>query len=55
MANVVTAMTTSITPASLFGVMADIVPFLAVIIPVAFGYYLFKKLGKGAGKGKVRY
>ena len=54
MANVVTAMTTSITPASLYGVIADVVPFLAVIIPVALGYYLFRKLAKGSGKAKVR-
>lgn len=46
--------TTGITPASFYGVVTDMVPFLVIIVPVAFGLVMLKKLIKGASKGKVR-
>lgn len=51
---VITALTTSLTADTFFGVIVDIIPFLAVIIPVALGFYMLRKLIKGAGKAKVR-
>lgn len=51
---IVTALTTSLTADTFFSVIVDIVPFLAVIIPVALGFYELRKLIKGAGKAKVR-
>ena len=52
---VVSALTTGLTPATFFGVVADLVPFIIVIVPVALGTYFLRKLVKGAGKAKVRF
>lgn len=51
---VISALTTSLTADTFFSVITDIVPFLVVIIPVALGFYVLRKLIKGAGKAKVR-
>ena len=55
MDTVVTAITTGLTPAVFFAVIADLVPFLIVIVPIALGLHFLRKLIKGAGKGKVRF
>lgn len=57
MAEVISALTNSTTglsAATMFGVVADIVPFIVMIVPVALGVYFLRKLVKGAGKAKVR-
>lgn len=55
MDEVITAITTGLTPTVFFGVIADLVPFLIVIVPIALGLHFLRKLIKGAGKGKVRF
>lgn len=55
MDTVTTAITTGLTPAVFFGVIADLVPFIIVIVPIALGLHFLRKLIKGAGKGKVRF
>ena len=40
--------------ASFYGVLTSLVPYLVVIIPVALGFYLVRKLIKGSAKAKVR-
>ena len=52
---VVTALTTGLTPAVFFDTVADIIPFVVVLVPVCLGLYFLRKLIKGAGKGKVRF
>lgn len=52
---VVTALTTGLTPAKFYAVVADLVPFIVVLVPVALGTYFLRKLVKGAGKAKVRF
>lgn len=52
---IITALTTGLTEAKLLGVVAALVPFIIVIVPVALGIYFLRKLVKGAGKGKVRF
>lgn len=52
---VISALTTSLTADEFFGVVADLVPFIVVIVPVALGTYFLRKLIKGAGKAKVRF
>lgn len=37
-----------------FGVVADLVPFIVMIVPVALGVYFLRKLIKGSGKAKVK-
>lgn len=54
MADVITALTTEITAAKLMGLLADIVPFVGVMVIAAFGYRLFRKLVSGANKGKAK-
>lgn len=58
MKNVVTALTaadTGLSADTMFGVVADLVPFIVMIIPVALGVYFLRKLVKGAGKAKVKF
>lgn len=55
MTEVVSALTSGITAETIFGVVADVIPFVIVIVPVALGLYFLRKLVKGAGKGKVRF
>lgn len=52
---VISALTTSLTAETFFSVVADLVPFIVVIVPVALGTYFLRKLIKGAGKAKVRF
>lgn len=57
MAAVISALTnstTGLTASTMFGVVADLVPFIVMIVPVALGVYFLRKLIKGAGKAKVR-
>ena len=55
MTEVITALTTGITADSIFAVVADIVPFIVTMVPIALGVYFLRKLVKGAGKAKVRF
>ena len=52
---VISALTTGLTPTVFFEVVADIVPFIITIVPIALGVYFLRKLVKGAGKAKVRF
>ena len=58
MSSVISALTnstTGLTASTMFGVVAELVPFRVMIVPVALGIYFLRKLVKGAGKGKVRF
>ena len=58
MNTVVSALTNSSTglnASTMFGVVADLVPFIVMIVPVALGVYFLRKLVKGPGKAKVRF
>lgn len=52
---IVTQLTTGITPATIFEVVGDVMPFVIVMIPIALGLYFLRKVVKGAGKAKVRF
>lgn len=52
---VITALTTGLTPSVFFDTVADIIPFVVLLVPVCLGLYFLRKLIKGAGKGKVRF
>lgn len=51
---VISALTTQLTVDKFFAVVADLVPFIALLVPVSLGVYFLRKLVKGAGKAKVR-
>lgn len=58
MTSVISALTnssTGLTANTMFGVVAELVPFIVMIVPVALGVYFLRKLIKGAGKAKVRF
>lgn len=46
--------TTGLSASTFFGVVADLVPFIVMIVPVALGTYFLRKLIKGAGKARVK-
>lgn len=57
MSSVISALTngtSGLSASTMFGVVADLVPFIVMIVPVALGVYFLRKLIKGAGKAKVR-
>lgn len=54
MAAIIEKLVSALTPDKFFTVVADLVPFIAVLVPVALGVYFLRKLVKGAGKAKVR-
>lgn len=47
--------TTGLTATSILGVVADLVPYIVMIVPVALGVYFLRKLVKGTAKAKVRF
>lgn len=46
--------TTGITASTFYTILADLVPFLVIMIPVSLSLYFIRKLITGAAKGKVR-
>lgn len=52
---VITKLTTGITSTTIFGVVADVMPFVITLVPIALGLYFLRKLVKGSAKGKVRF
>ena len=54
MGAVITAITTALTVDKFFAIVADLVPFIVVMVPVSLALYFLRKLIKGAAKGKVR-
>lgn len=54
MENAITTLSTTITANNLWGVFADALPFVSVVVLVSFGFYIVRKLIKGVAKGKAR-
>lgn len=54
MGAVITAITTALTVDKFFAIVADLVPFIVIMVPVSLALYFLRKLIKGAAKGKVR-
>lgn len=55
MSEVITALTTGITAETIFAVVADVMPFVITMVPIALGVYFLRKLVKGSAKAKVRF
>lgn len=55
MSAVITKLTTGLTADTFFSVVADLMPFVITLVPIALGLYFLRKLIKGAGKAKVRF
>ena len=53
MESIVNQLTTGITSDGLFGTVAEIIPFVIIMIGFAFGYKVLRKAVKSASKGKA--
>lgn len=54
MENTVTALATQVNAASLWGVFNDAIPFISVVVLVAFGFTLVRRMIKGVSHGKAK-
>lgn len=50
----VSTLATTVSAESLWGVFADAVPYIAVVVVVSFGFYLIRRMIKGLSKGKAK-
>lgn len=55
MTALITALNTGVTSSTIFGVVAELVPWIITLIIASLGLYELRKLVKGASKGKVRF
>ena len=55
MTEIVSALNTGITSETLFGTVADLMPWVITLTIASLGLYFLRKLVKGAAKGKVRF
>lgn len=54
MSNAVGTLASTVTADALWGVFADAVPYISVVVLVAFGFYLVRRMIKGVSKGKAK-
>lgn len=55
MSEIITALNAGITSETLFGTVADLMPWVITLTIASLGLYFLRKLVKGAAKGKVRF
>lgn len=53
MTGIVSQLTSGITSSGLFGTVAEVMPFIIIMVGFAFGYKVLRKAVKGASKGKA--
>lgn len=54
MNNAVTTLATSVSADALWGVFASAIPYISVVVLVAFGFYIVRRMIKGISKGKAK-
>lgn len=55
MADFVTAIQTAITVDTLWKQVTELAPFVGLVAIFVFGYYVTRKVIKGAGRGKINF
>jgi len=55
MTEIISALNTGITSETLFGTVADLMPWVITLTIASLGLYFLHKLVKGAAKGKVKF
>lgn len=55
MSAIITALNQGLTSATIFGTVADLMPWVITLVIASLGLYFLRKLIKGAAKGKVRF
>jgi len=51
----ITALSTAVSATTLWGMLADAVPFIGVVVLIAFGYRIVRRLVNGVSKGKAKF
>lgn len=54
MENAVNTLATTVTADALWGVFADSIPYISVVVLVGFGFFLIRRMIKGVSKGKAK-
>lgn len=54
MSNTVTTLASTVTAEALWGVFADAIPYISVVVLVSFGFYLVRRMIKGVSKAKAK-
>lgn len=54
MANAVSTLASTVTSDALWGVFAEAVPYISVVVLVAFGFKLVRRMIKGVSNGKAK-
>lgn len=55
MTEIVSALNSGLTSSTIFGTVANLMPWVITLVIASLGLYFLRKLIKGAGKGKVRF
>lgn len=55
MTEIISALNTGLTSETIFGTVADLMPWVITLVIASLGLYFLRKLVKGAAKGKVRF
>lgn len=54
MDNAVNTLASTVTADALWGVFADAIPYISVVVLVGFGFFLIRRMIKGVSKGKAK-
>lgn len=54
MKNAVSTLSTTVSANALWGVFADAIPYISVVVLVGFGFFLIRRMIKGVSKGKAK-
>lgn len=54
MANAVATLSTTVSSDAMWGVFGQAVPYIGVVVLVALGFYLVRRMIKGASKAKAK-
>lgn len=50
----VSTLATTVSADALWGVFANAIPYISVVVLVAFGFYLVRRMIRGISKGKAK-
>lgn len=54
MSNAISTLSTTVSSDALWGVFADTVPYIGIVVLVALGFYFIRRMIKGLSKGKAK-
>ena len=54
MQNAISTLATTVSSDALWGVFADAIPYISVVVLVGFGFHLVRRMIKGVSKGKAK-